>query len=103
MRFYATILGLALVSAFALHVRAEVTYETSSDGDKRIDVFRMTVTPAAAPVPSLRYRLVSRDVDLKPGNSVPYYYRAMLNLTHDTENIRKKYKEEEINQWETAG
>jgi hypothetical protein len=103
MRFPTTIFAFALVTALALHARADVAYEFTPDGNNRFDVIRMTVTPAAAPVPSLRYRLVSRDVDLKPGNSVPHYYRAMLNLTRDTENIRKKYKEEDINQWETAG
>ena len=103
MRSHTTLFVFALVAAVALHSRAEVTYENTKDGNNRFDVIRMTVTPAAAPVPSLRYRLVSRDVDLKPGNSVPYYYRAMLNLERATENIRKKYSEEEINLWETPG
>jgi hypothetical protein len=103
MRSHTTPFVFALVTAIALHARAEVTYENTKDGNSRFDVIRMTVTPAPAPVPSLRYRLVSRDVDLQPGNSVPYYYRAMLNLARDSENIRKKYKEEDINLWETAG
>ena len=103
MRSQTTAFVFAVVTAFALHAHAEVTYENTKDGNNSFDVIRMSVTPAAEPVPSLRYRLVSRDVDLKPGNSVPYYYRAMLNLARDSENIRKKYKEEEIDQWETPG
>jgi hypothetical protein len=103
MQFHTTFFGFVLLIAFAFHAQADVTYESTQEINNRFDVIRMTVTPAAAPVPSLRYRLVSRDVDLKPGNSVPYYYRAMLNLTRDTENIRKKYSEDDINKWETPG
>jgi hypothetical protein len=54
----------------------------------------MTVTPAAEPVPSLRYRLVARDIDLRPGNAAPYYYRAMIDLSSTLGNLRKKYGEE---------
>jgi hypothetical protein len=103
MQFHPIVFSLALATVLALHARADVTYEPAREGDHRLDVIRMTVTPAAEPAPSLRYRLVSRDVDLKPGNAVPYYYRAMLNLSRNNESVRKKYSEEEITGWQTPG
>ena len=41
-------------------------------------VTRMTVRPAAAPVPALRYKLLPEPRDLTPGNAVMLYYRASL-------------------------
>ncbi|MEX2308248.1 MAG: hypothetical protein WD738_11675 [Pirellulales bacterium] len=43
-------------------------------------VIRLTVTPAAEPIPAFRHRLVARDIDLQPGNAAPFYYRALLEI-----------------------
>jgi hypothetical protein len=81
-----------------------VTYERTKDGDHDIDVIRMTVTPAAEPVPALRYRLMTREIELKVGNAVPYYYRAMLELPSMMEQLRKTFDEEkEIELWYDTG
>ena len=81
---------------------ADVTYERTKVGDNDIDVIRMTVTPAAEPVPALRYRLLTREIDLKAGNAVPYYYRAMLDLPSMMKQLRQKFDEDtELGKWET--
>jgi hypothetical protein len=62
----------------------------------------MTVTPAAEPKPALAYRFVAQDIGLKPGNSAPYYYRALLDLPHRMEVLQKKYPYEETDKWEVG-
>ncbi len=87
------VLNCCLIAASAVSAaRAGVTYERTKDGDHDIDVIRMTVTPAAEPVPALRYRLLTREVELKAGNAVPYYYRAMLELPSMMEQLREKVR-----------
>ena len=55
-------------------------------------------------MPALRHRLLPRDVDLKTGNAVPYYYRAMLNLPGTLKEIRDKFDDEkELGQWNAPG
>ena len=41
---------------------------------------RIFVTPAAEPEPALKYTLTPRYLELTPGNSVPYFYRAVLRV-----------------------
>jgi len=103
MRFFTKVLCTVVVAAIAQSARADVSYETKNDNNKHFEVIHMTVTPAAVPVPSLKYRLVARDLDLNPGNAVPYYYRAMLSLEQNKEAVRKKYTEDEITKWESPG
>lgn len=43
-------------------------------------VFKLTVTPAAEPVPPLKYRFSVPSNERQPGNSVPFYYRALVQL-----------------------
>lgn len=78
----------ALATAGAL--RAEITYVTVP-GDLESNVIKMTVTPAAEPKPAFEYRFVAEDIDLKQGNSAPYYYRAMLDLPDRMQSAKKIY------------
>ncbi|HEX3599286.1 MAG TPA: hypothetical protein VHU84_04040, partial [Lacipirellulaceae bacterium] len=98
-------LNCCLIVAFvASVVRADVTYEKSKVGEDEIEIIRMTVTPAAEPVPALRYRLLTREIDLKNGNAVPYYYRAMLDLPATMKELRQKYDEDkELGLWYDVG
>lgn len=75
--------------------RAGVVAEEHDDG---LTVFKMTVTPAAEPVPALAHRLTLRELDGKNGNAVPYYYRAILNVDRIAKEQRDKYGEE-FDQW----
>ena len=43
-------------------------------------VHQIVVTPAAEPDPPLKHALYPRSYELQPGNSVSYWYRAMLDL-----------------------
>ncbi len=104
MRRYFLICLIAISGGGALSARADVTYEKAKEGDNYIEVVHMTVTPAAEPVPALKYRLVARDIDLRSGNAMPYYYRAFLESDQLIKNIRKKYDEEkELSLWYGTG
>ncbi len=44
-------------------------------------VFRGAILPAGEPSPALKHRIYPTRFELQPGNSVPYYYRAILGFT----------------------
>jgi hypothetical protein len=95
-------LCFALAIALASGTRADVTYTEGKDKDET--AIRMTVSPAPEPAPALRYRFVARGIDLKPGNSAPYYYRAQLNLNQTMKHIREKFNEDkELGRWYDTG
>jgi hypothetical protein len=98
-------LNCCLIAATAVSAaRADVTYERTKEGDHDIDVIRMTVTPAPEPVPAFRHRLLTREIELKAGNAVPYYYRAMLDLPAMMKQLREKFDEEkELGHWYDIG
>ncbi len=81
----AVVVAALLLSA----ARAEVSYSKADDDDS-VTVIRMTVTPAAEPVPALKERLVAREIDLQPGNAAPYYYRAMLDLDNKMGQVHEE-------------
>lgn len=79
---------------------ADVAYESTRVGQDDVQVVRMTVTPAAEPVPALRHRLIARDIDLKAGNAAPFYYRAIAELSPTMKRVREKFDEEkELSNW----
>jgi len=81
-------------------VRADVTYTDDDD----LTIIRITVTPAAEPVPALKYRLLARDIDLKSGNAASFYYRASMQLPRGMERLRKKFDEvEQLGKWYGTG
>ncbi len=58
------------------------------------DPVKIAVSPAAAPKPSLKYRLIPDRRDLAPGNAATLYYRAMASFVENSEllkEIRKDY------------
>jgi hypothetical protein len=84
--------------------RGDVTYSKPEEGSSQVEVVRMTVMPAAEPVPALRYRLIAPDIDLRTGNAAPYYYRAQLNLHQAMKNLRDKFDEDkELSRWYDTG
>ena len=95
MKRYLSIYSLMLVAGFALQARADVVYDKAQVGNQEIEVVRMTVTPAAEPAPALRHRLLARNVDLRSGNAVPYYYRAQGQLKSVMKQVREKFDEDE--------
>ena len=105
MRRILPILGLVIASCFTFSsARAEVTFEKTQEGEQSIEIVRMTVTPAAEPVPAFQYRLVAREVDLKTGNSVPFYYRAQVEMRPVLKTMREKFNEDtELSLWYGTG
>jgi hypothetical protein len=100
MTRYLTVYCLTIAACLVLPARADVTYENAKDGDNDIEIVRMTVTPAAEPVPALKYRFVARDIDLKAGNAAPYYYRAELNLFSMMKELRREFSEnKQLSPW----
>lgn len=93
----AVILGAALAS----QVSADVTI-TENEGEYKLSIVQMTVTPAAAPVPALRHRLVARDLDVKPGNAAPFYYRAFMEVPRTHDALKKEFGED-WHQWYRTG
>lgn len=93
---------LLLTAACAPSSYAQVSFSEAYGNNE--GVIHLTVTPAAAPVPTLRYRLVQRDLDLKTGNAAPYYYRAQLEFQPMMNSLREKFNEDnELNLWYAAG
>jgi hypothetical protein len=104
MTGHRAICALAALAAIAMSAKADVKYEKSKDGDNDIEIVRMTVTPAAEPVPVLRYQFLARAIDLQPGNAVPYYYRAMADLRGTLKRVREKYNDDtQLSLWYRTG
>ncbi|MEX2317737.1 MAG: hypothetical protein WD669_11335 [Pirellulales bacterium] len=83
--------------------RGDVTYVEGERGGLRPTVVRMTVSPAAAPSPALKHRLIARDIDLKPGNAAPYYYRTFIAARRGRDVARQEFPEDELSRWYTTG
>ena len=97
---------LLFVLAISPPAPADVTYtETDARTADSVTVIRMTVTPAAEPIPALKHRFVARDIDLTAGNAVPYYYRALLDSALVMKRIREKFgdDDEELGRWYGTG
>jgi hypothetical protein len=88
----ATVLFGASVLLSPLVASGQVTY-VEGEGDAKTIVVRLTVSPAAAPVPALKHRLVARDIDLEPGNAAPYYYRALMSVPRMNDALNKEFGE----------
>ncbi|MEQ8208888.1 MAG: hypothetical protein RH917_03580 [Lacipirellulaceae bacterium] len=81
-----------VIAILATPTRAElVVVEQDVPGEGLLTTFKMTVTPAAEPVPALKHRLMLREIELKQGNAAPYYYRSLLNIQNFSQKLRKKY------------
>ena len=59
----------------------------------------LTLRPAAAPEPALKYRFVRDLSERTPGNAVPYYYRA-IQLERELHRNEKPETVEKWNSWQ---
>jgi hypothetical protein len=64
-------------------------------GDKWLVDKALTISPRAAPVPALRYRLFPLVSERKDGNAVPMY----LRLAHERSDASKRYLHEHVDKW----
>ena len=53
------------------------------------DPIQLVVSPAAAPKPSLKYRLIPDRRDLTPGNAATLYYRAMASFVENSQLLKE--------------
>lgn len=78
------LLALGLIVLSPLLVKAQLV--ASYDADKNRH-YHMTLSKATEPSPRLRYRLVTADNDLRPGNAAAFWYRAMLDLDRSYDRV----------------
>jgi hypothetical protein len=65
------LVSVALCVASSARAQSDVSWGKAT-------IVRLKVDPAAEPRPALKYSLMTRLSDRKPGNAVPFYYRAVL-------------------------
>jgi hypothetical protein len=90
-RLLAAVLFAVAWPAFAW---AELQVEDNEGDEGHLTVFKMTVTPAAAPVPALKQRLLLREIDEKSGNAATMYYRAFAAGESLDKQLRDKFGQE---------
>lgn len=77
-------------------VHAELTVIEDAEGQQGLTVHRMTVTPAAEPVPALKHRFVVPLHKSKPGNAATHYLRSFGEFSPNDRwrRITDKYGEQ---------
>jgi hypothetical protein len=100
LRRWSALAGLFLVTGLvsALQGRAPQPAEKKEEtgpAEKWLFDRTLAVSPAAAPVPALRYRLYPSEMERKPGNAVPMY----LRFAHERNDARKKQLREKPEEW----
>jgi hypothetical protein len=99
LRRWSALAGLVLVAALfpALHGEppsAEKKDEAKPEEKWHVDR-ELSVSPAAAPVPALRYRLYPSEMERKPGNAVPIY----LRFAHERSDAQRKELSDKPDEW----
>ncbi len=84
-----TLAAVALLLTAALARAAE---------DQPDEILRLTVSPAAAPTPSLKYRLLPDRRDLAPGNAAALYYRSLAMFT-ENRYLLADFQEDHWDRW----
>jgi hypothetical protein len=65
------------------------------------ETFKIAITPAAEPDLPLQYALLPKYEDVQPGNSVPFYYRAILSWK-DRYSKGKRWLHDNYDRWSNA-
>src|SRR5947199_5910063 len=90
LRRWFALAGLALVAGLFPGLRGEDPPPAEKkEPDKPAEKWHvdrtLTVSPAAAPTPALRYRLYPAETERRPGNAVPMY----LRFAHERSDARR--------------
>ncbi len=95
-----TLCALLLAAGACQMTWADVTVVEEEPDEGRLTVYKMTVTPAAEPVPALKHQLQLRPHELKPGNAATFYLRAYAanSLGGRWRGVRKEYGED-VDNW----
>lgn len=59
----------------------------AAEPEKKPEVVRLAITPAAEPLPALKYQLLPKFLDRRPGNAAVDYGRAMLDYQEQSDFI----------------
>ncbi|HEX5273047.1 MAG TPA: hypothetical protein VFW33_21265, partial [Gemmataceae bacterium] len=86
LRRWSALAGLVLLAGLVPTLRGQApppAGEKGGDkpGERWLSDRQVAVTPAAAPVPALKYRLYPSDMERKAGNAVPIYQRFTAERT----------------------
>lgn len=76
-RFLIVLLVSAWLLAASNQSQADIYFHDEEIDEGRQWTYRLTVTPAAASTPLLKYRLLQPEVEKKSGNSVPFILKAL--------------------------
>ncbi len=97
-RWYALV-GLVVLAGLLSTHSGQAQPPEKKEGDKPEEKWlvdrTVTVTPARAPVPALKYRLYPAVADRKEGNAVPMY----LRFAHDRNDATKKKLSDKSEEW----
>lgn len=96
--FMALLLASGLAACCAKPLQA--VQQASAPPAVHADVIELTLHPAAEPVPSLKYKLVPDEFELKEGNAAVYYLKALGFLEQN--NARRQLYELEQKGVDTA-
>src|SRR5581483_10364094 len=103
-----TCAATAALTALAVTAQPPVPKELTKDARPAAaapapprNVISLTVSPAAAPVPALKYELLPRLRDRTPGNAALDYYRAAaLRPNWPREPDESRRQDEMVGRWE---
>lgn len=88
----ALMLGLSLCCLVSILSPLSAQIVVEQKGSDQPWIYHMTVDPAGATSPALRYRLIRGGRERKPGNAASHYYRA-LTLLQEQEKFGKRLQE----------
>jgi hypothetical protein len=100
LRRWSALAALVLLTGLlsALHGQAPPAAEKKEEAkpaEKWLFDRTLAISPAAAPIPALRYRLYPLTTERKDGNAVPIY----LRFAHERTDARKKELREKPEEW----
>lgn len=75
-------------------VAAAVVWGSTAFGQEEIpEVIRLTIHPAAAPIPALKYRLLPGFLERRPGDAAVVYNRMWAERQNVRQEIREKWRD----------
>jgi len=81
-----------MIRRFLVAALAVLVASTALVADDDLEVIKLTVTPAGAPRPHLRYRFAPAARQLAEGNAAAMYYRSIVVLQQDDRDRKERQK-----------
>jgi hypothetical protein len=99
----ATLVATLLLVGFARSAAADARTTTVQEDGADVQVTRLEVTPADEPVPTFRYRLRHRPLELVEGNAPQWYMRALPEETASWRKWNELTDDESFEPYYTSG